>query len=241
MPQTSSAPKKPDIHPSWLKALEDEFSKAHMQNLRAFLKKRLDQGARIYPVSNNYFKALNLTPLEDVKVVILGQDPYHNPGQAHGLSFSVPDGQRTPPSLKNIYKEIQSTLGGTVPESGNLERWARLGVLLLNAVLTVEENTPGAHQGKGWENFTDSIIKTVSDEREGVVFMLWGSYARSKKKLIDAEKHLVLEAPHPSPLSAYRGFFGCNHFKIANDYLAKNKKEPITWLPDSNQPDSNQR
>ena len=206
------------------------FSAPHMATLRAFLKQRLEAGARIYPQGPDYFKALNLTPLGEVKVVILGQDPYHNPGQAHGLSFSVPKGEVVPPSLRNIYKEIATSLGGTPPSHGNLEGWARQGVLLLNAVLTVEENTPGAHRDKGWEVFTESIIKTISEEREGVVFMLWGRYARSKKPLIDEGKHLVLEAPHPSPLSAHRGFFGCNHFKKANDYLVRTQKTPITWL-----------
>lgn len=226
-------PRKPDVHPSWLNALHGAFESDYMAGLRGFLKERLSRGARIYPAGADYFRALNLTPLDEVKVVILGQDPYHNPGQAQGLSFSVPEDQPMPPSLKNIYKEIRDTLGGEMPPHGNLEHWAKQGVLLLNAVLTVEENTPGAHRGKGWERFTDTIIQTVSDQREGVVFMLWGGYARRKKPLIDTRKHLVLEAPHPSPLSAHRGFFGCNHFKKANDYLVRQNKMPITWLPET--------
>lgn len=227
--------KKPEVHPSWLAAINQEFERDYMHQLRGFLEARLQAGARIYPRGSDYFKALNLTPLEEVKVVILGQDPYHNPGQAHGLSFSVPAGMPLPPSLRNIYKEIQASLGGEIPQTGNLEEWARQGVLLLNAVLTVEENTPGAHQGKGWEKFTDMVIQTISQQRAGVVFMLWGQYARNKKNLIDGTKHVVLEAPHPSPLSAHRGFFGCNHFKKANDYLAGQQKKPIKWLPNQKQ------
>ena len=221
--------KLPDIHPSWLEALGGEFEQDYMLNLKSFLQSRYAAQAKIYPKGADYFKALNLTPLGHVKVVILGQDPYHNPDQAHGLSFSVPEAMPVPPSLKNIYKEIQNNFGGSLPTSGNLEGWAKQGVLLLNAVLTVEENTPGAHQGKGWELFTDRIISTLNKQADGTVFMLWGRYAQSKKTLIDGAKHCVLEAPHPSPLSAHRGFFGCHHFKKANDYLVSHGKIPIEW------------
>lgn len=201
-----------------------------MSSLRTFLRERKAKGARIYPEGPNYFAALKKTELPDVKVVILGQDPYHNPGQAHGLSFSVPEGVQVPPSLKNIYKEIEQSVGGDVPKHGCLTPWADQGVLLLNAVLTVEENTPAAHRNKGWETFTDTVIRTISEQKEGVVFMLWGSFARSKKSLIDTQKHMVLEAPHPSPLSAHRGFLGCGHFAKANEYLAKHGKKTVQWF-----------
>lgn len=219
-----------ELPQSWLKPLETEFQKPYMQELKAYLQQRQEAGARIYPEGKNYFRALKATTLDNVKVVILGQDPYHNPGQAHGLSFSVPEGVAVPPSLRNIYKEIEQSIGGTAPKHGCLTDWAEQGVLLLNAVLTVEENMPAAHRNKGWETFTDAVIKTISDEQQGVVFLLWGAYARGKKKLIDATKHLVLEAPHPSPLSAHRGFLGCGHFVQANDYLAKQGKNPVQWF-----------
>ena len=219
-----------DLPKSWLEHLKPELEKPYMQTLHDFLQERQADGARIYPTGPNYFAAFKQTELPDVKVVILGQDPYHNPGQAHGLSFSVPEGVQVPPSLRNIYKEIAQSIGGEPPKHGCLHSWADQGVLLLNAVLTVEENTPAAHRGKGWEVFTDQVIKTISDQQEGVVFMLWGGYARGKKPLIDKQKHLVLEAPHPSPLSAHRGFLGCGHFTKANEYLAKHGKKAVNWF-----------
>jgi uracil-DNA glycosylase len=175
------------------------------------------------------FYALELCPFETVRVVILGQDPYHGPGQAHGLSFSVPDGVKPPPSLQNIYKEIAADLGTPVPTSGNLEHWAKDGVLLLNATLTVQNGLPGSHQGWGWEQFTDSIIKKVSDEKEHVVFLLWGKYAQAKANLIEDSKHLILMAPHPSPFSAHTGFLGCKHFSKTNQYLASQGLPPVHW------------
>lgn len=216
------------MEPSWKDALSTEFEKDYFKDLitevSAFY---LD--TPVYPPPQYIFNAFSLCPLEKVKVVILGQDPYHGVGQAHGLSFSVPRGIRIPPSLKNIYKEIESDTGATIPESGNLEHWATQGVLLLNATLTVEANKPGSHQKLGWEEFTDTVIKKVSDKQEHVVFLLWGNYARAKRALIDDSKHLILEAPHPSPLSAYTGFFGCKHFSKTNDYLLKNAQSPINW------------
>jgi len=223
-------PQTVDLPESWLIPLADEFYKPYMQNLKNFLQQRKASGATIYPKGSEYFAALKKTELANIKVVILGQDPYHNPHQAHGFAFSVPAGVAVPPSLKNIYKEIESSVGGKAPCHGCLEKWAEQGVLLLNAVLTVEENQPASHRNKGWETFTDVVIKTISNEQQGVVFMLWGAYARSKKVLIDSQKHLVLEAPHPSPLSAHRGFLGCGHFAKANEYLAKQGKNTVQWL-----------
>jgi uracil-DNA glycosylase len=213
---------------SWKKALGEEFEKPYFQNLAETVKEKYTHGD-IFPPSDLIFNALALCPFEDVRVVILGQDPYHGPGQAHGLSFSVPDGIKTPPSLKNIYKEIKADLGKEIPLSGNLEYWARQGVLLLNATLTVEARKPASHQKLGWEKFTDAVIKKVSGEKEHVVFLLWGNFARAKKELIDTDKHLVLEAPHPSPFSAYTGFFGCRHFSQTNTYLRRNKLPEINW------------
>ncbi|MFW5447479.1 MAG: uracil-DNA glycosylase, partial [Methylophagaceae bacterium] len=188
----------------------------------------------IYPHSSNWFHALEATPLDEVKVVILGQDPYHQPNQAHGLCFSVLPGVKAPPSLVNMYKELQSDLGIDPVNHGYLESWAKQGVLLLNAVLTVEDSNANAHQGKGWEQFTDKIIATVNERCENVVFMLWGSYAQKKGAMIDGTRHLVLKAPHPSPLSAYRGFFGCQHFSKANTYLQQHGRQTINWqLPTS--------
>jgi uracil-DNA glycosylase len=200
-----------------------------MQKLKAFLSAEKEQKKQIYPHSSNWFHALEATPLDDVKVVILGQDPYHQLGQAHGLCFSVQPGVKVPPSLVNVYKELQSDLGITPPNHGYLESWARQGVLLLNAVLTVVDSQANAHQGKGWEQFTDKIVSTVNEQCEHVVFMLWGSYAQKKGAVIDTQKHLVLKAPHPSPLSAHRGFLGCKHFSQANAYLAQHQKQPIEW------------
>lgn len=216
------------IEPTWKAALQAEFEKPYFANLTKAVKAAYLSEV-IYPAPQNVFNAFALCPFAHVRVVILGQDPYHGSGQAHGLSFSVPDGVRTPPSLQNMYKEIYNDLGTAVPESGNLERWAKQGVLLLNATLTVQAGNAGSHQGLGWEQFTDAVIKTISDQKEHVVFLLWGSYARSKASLIDTSRHLVLEAPHPSPLSAHRGFMGCKHFSMTNDYLTEQHLPPIVW------------
>jgi uracil-DNA glycosylase len=217
------------LEDSWKRRLENEFRLDYMRDLRTFLLQRKQAGAVIYPPGALIFNALDSTPFEQVRVVILGQDPYHGPGQAHGLCFSVRDGVETPPSLVNIYKEIADDLGLSVPSHGNLEHWARQGVLLLNAVLTVERGRAGAHQGQGWELFTDRVVQLLNDERDGIVFLLWGSYAIKKGAAIDRKRHLVLTAPHPSPLSAYRGFFGCKHFSKANRYLQERGQQPIIW------------
>ncbi len=215
--------------PSWQAELNSEFEQTYMQDLKAFLRAEKDQGKVIYPHSSNWFHALESTSLEDVKVVILGQDPYHQPNQAHGLCFSVLPGIKPPPSLVNIYKELETDLGIERPNHGYLESWARQGVLLVNAVLTVEDSHANAHQGKGWEQFTDKIIRTVNERCNNVVFMLWGGYAQKKGAVIDTKKHLVLKAPHPSPLSAHRGFLGCRHFSQANSYLEQHGKKAIDW------------
>jgi len=221
------------LEQSWLGRLQDQFEQPYMHKLREFLVTRKQHRAVIYPPGPNIFNALNSTPFEQVRVVILGQDPYHGPGQAHGLCFSVLPGVRIPPSLVNIYREIHSDLGITPPRHGNLQSWAEQGVLLLNAVLTVERGQAGSHQGKGWETFTDTIVQLLTDGREDLVFMLWGSYAQKKGAVIDGRKHLVLKAPHPSPLSAHRGFLGCKHFSRANDYLIQHRHAPIDWsVPD---------
>lgn len=221
------------LEESWKAALAPEFSASYMADLRAFLLKEKEAGKHIFPKGSEYFRALDLTPLENVKVVILGQDPYHGAGQAHGLCFSVRPGVRIPPSLVNIYKEMQSDLGIPPAKHGFLEHWAQQGVLLLNSVLTVEESKAAAHQGKGWERFTDAVIRVVNEECSHVVFMLWGSYAQKKAAFVDQRRHLVLKAPHPSPLSAHNGFFGSGHFSKANAYLLSNGREPVDWqLPD---------
>lgn len=217
---------------SWLQHLEAEFDQDYMQSLRAFLRTEKTAGKQIYPPGELIFNALNSTPLDKVKVVILGQDPYHGPGQAHGLCFSVLPGTAIPPSLVNIYKEIQADLGIPPASHGNLQSWADQGVLLLNAVLTVERAQAASHQGKGWERFTDRIITVLNEQRKGLVFLLWGSYAQKKGQIIDRKRHLVLQAPHPSPLSAHRGFLGCRHFSKANDYLVRTGQEPINWALD---------
>ena len=222
-----------DKAPSWQPELNNEFEQPYMQDLKKFLRAEKDLEKVIYPHSSNWFHALETTPLDEVKVVILGQDPYHQPKQAHGLCFSVLPGVKTPPSLVNIYKELQTDLGVARANHGYLESWAKQGVLLLNAVLTVEDSHANAHQGKGWEQFTDKVIATVNERCEHVVFMLWGSYAQKKGAVIDSERHLVLKAPHPSPLSAHRGFLGCHHFSKANDYLQRHGKAAINWqLPE---------
>jgi uracil-DNA glycosylase len=225
--------RKVQLHDSWLSRLGDQFEQEYMHKLREFLLIRKQHRAVIYPPGPQIFNALNSTPFEQVRVVILGQDPYHGPGQAHGLCFSVQPGVRIPPSLVNIYREIEADLGIAPPHHGCLQSWAEQGVLLLNAVLTVERGQAGSHQGKGWERFTDAVVQILNDKREGIVFMLWGSYAMKKGAVINQRKHLVLKAPHPSPLSAHRGFLGCKHFSSANDYLQKNGQALIDWsVPD---------
>jgi uracil-DNA glycosylase len=217
------------LAPSWAAKLGDYFERPEMHALGDFLRAEKAAGKRVYPPGPQMFAALDATPFEEVKVVILGQDPYHGPGQAHGLSFSVPPGVDVPPSLANIFKELERDLGLPRPAHGCLQSWARQGVLLLNAVLSVEAGKAGAHQGKGWEGFTDHVVETLGREREGLVFMLWGSYAQAKGRVIDARRHCVLRAPHPSPLSAHRGFLGCGHFSAANRWLAGGGKTPIDW------------
>ena len=217
------------LDPSWKSRLESDFAEAYMASLRQFLLERKGSGAVIYPPGDLIFNAMNSTPFDAVKVVILGQDPYHGPGQAHGLCFSVRDGVAVPPSLINIYRELEEDLGSGRPANGNLQNWAQQGVLLLNAVLTVERGRAGSHQGKGWERFTDRIVSELNESRDGLVFMLWGSYAMKKGDVIDRGRHFVLTAPHPSPLSAHRGFFGCRHFSKANAWLEKHGKTPINW------------
>lgn len=216
------------ITPEWDKVLEQEFCNENYLKLREFLKEEYSTKI-IYPSMFDIFNSMKMTAFKDVKVVLLGQDPYHNQGQAMGLSFSVPDGVDKPPSLVNMFKELKNELGIEINKSGNLTGWAKQGVLLLNTVLTVREHQPNSHKGKGWEVFTDSIIKKISDLKSGVVFLLWGANARSKKALIDGQKHLILECAHPSPLSAYNGFFGSGHFKKTNEYLIKMGKTPIDW------------
>jgi len=216
------------IETAWKAALHDEFAKPYFGQLRQFLKSEKQSGQTIYPPGKLIFNAFALTPYEQVKAVILGQDPYHGPGQAHGLSFSVPMGIVAPPSLKNIYKELHTDLGLQIPTHGNLESWATQGVLLLNSMLTVRARQAGSHRKKGWEEFTSAVIDVLNREKEGLVFLLWGRYAQDKGALIDRNKHLVLEAPHPSPL-ARGGFFGCRHFSRTNDYLRSKGKPAIDW------------
>ena len=218
------------IDTSWQSVLADYFEKDEFKKLSEKVRADyLDESKVVYPPPKDLFRAFNETPFNKVKVVILGQDPYHNPHQAHGLCFSVPKGVPAPPSLQNIFKEIENDTG-TKRTNTDLTDWARQGVFLLNAVLSVLKNQPTSHSNLGWEEFTDEVIRTVSEKREHIVFMLWGAYARSKKNLIDESKHLILEAPHPSPLSAHRGFFGCKHFSKANEYLKKQGKKPINWV-----------
>lgn len=213
----------------WRELLEPQFHQPYMEELADFLAAEEQQGKVIYPPSHLCFNALNTTPFDEVEVVILGQDPYHGPGQAHGLCFSVRPRVPAPPSLVNIFKEINADLGVRPPDHGCLQTWAEQGVLLLNSVLTVERGKAGAHQGRGWEHFTDQVIRHLNEDRDAVVFMLWGSYAQKKGRFIDRERHLVLESPHPSPLSAHRGFLGCRHFSRANEYLVARDKRPIDW------------
>lgn len=216
------------IENSWKEKLQGEFEKTYFKSLSSFIHEEYSM-LEIYPSAKLIFNAFDKCPFNKVKVVIIGQDPYHNIGQANGLSFSVNEGIRIPPSLVNIYKEINGDLGKPIPKSGNLERWSEQGVLLLNATLTVRAHTPGSHQGKGWEQFTDKVIDTLSEECSNLVFLLWGNYAQQKGKNIDANKHLVLKSPHPSPLSAHRGFFGNKHFSKTNEYLIEHNKKPIEW------------
>ncbi len=214
---------------NWKNLLQDEFSKSYMNQLISFLQDEKKAGKLIYPQSSEIFNALNITSIENVKVVILGQDPYHGPAQAHGLSFSVKAGIKPPPSLQNIFKELSSDISCTIPSHGDLSAWAHQGVLLLNSVLTVEANSPASHQGKGWELFTDFVIQKLQQIKPHLVFILWGKFAQSKESLIDSEKHLVLKAAHPSPFSAYRGFFGCKHFSKTNTFLHSHQLTPIDW------------
>ena len=213
----------------WLARLAPEFEQSYMIELRAFMLAEKKAGKAVFPPGGEIFSAFNHTPLDKVRVVILGQDPYHGAGQAHGLCFSVRPAVKVPPSLQNIFKEIHAELGFPIPVHGHLTSWADQGVLLLNSVLSVEAGRAGSHQNKGWETFTDRVVGITNSECEGVVFMLWGSYAQRKGAIIDRQRHCVLTAPHPSPLSAHRGFFGCGHFKAANEYLESRGKAPIDW------------
>lgn len=217
------------LEESWRKALAAEFNSEYLLSLKKFLVNEKSRGKKIYPRGDEIFAALNLTPLESVKVVIIGQDPYHGPGQAHGLCFSVRDKISPPPSLVNIFKEMRQDLGVEPPASGDLTSWAQQGVLLLNAVLTVEDGQPNSHKDKGWEKFTDRIVEILDSQRSGLVFILWGSYAQKKGAFINRDKHLVIESPHPSPLSAHRGFLGSRPFSKANNYLIQKKKSPVDW------------
>jgi uracil-DNA glycosylase len=221
------------LHDSWRAPLAPLFASPGMQALKSFLAAERAAGKRIYPRPSEWFAALDSTPLENVRVVILGQDPYHGPGQAHGLAFSVQPGVRVPPSLSNIYKELSSDLGVAPARHGHLAHWARQGVLLLNSVLTVEDGQAASHQGKGWEGFTDAVVALVNDRAEPAVFLLWGSHAQKKAARVDAARHLVLKAPHPSPLSAHNGFFGCRHFSQANAFLQSKGMATVDWaLPE---------
>lgn len=222
------------LEDSWKRRLAPEFHQPYMQALRQFLLERKQSGATVYPPGRQIFNALDSTPFDDVRVVVLGQDPYHGPRQAHGLCFSVLPGVTTPPSLVNIFKELKTDLGVEPPGHGCLQAWADRGVLLLNAVLTVERGNAGAHQGKGWERFTDQVVRLLNAERDGLVFLLWGGYALRKGSVIDRDRHHVLTAPHPSPLSAHRGFFGCRHFSKTNAWLEARGQAPVDWsLPES--------
>ena len=227
---SAPAPALPEtLDESWRTALGDEFSEPYMATLKSFLLERKNAGARIFPRSADWFNALAYTPLDQVRAVILGQDPYHGPGQAHGLCFSVLPGVRQPPSLVNMFKELKSDLGLERPSHGYLEHWARQGVLLLNSVLTVETGQAGAHANRGWEKFTDAVIARVNALEQPVGFLLWGSYAQKKAAFVDPARHLVLKAPHPSPLSAHNGFFGCQHFSKVNEFLAAKGRGTIDW------------
>ena len=227
--EAASANRAIKLKASWRQKLDDQFQAGYMQALRQFLLAEKAFGKHIFPPGDEIFSALNATDFDAVKVVILGQDPYHGPGQAHGLCFSVKPGVQVPPSLKNIYKELQADVDFQVPSHGCLQYWAQQGVLLLNAVLTVQGGQAASHQGKGWERFTDAIVGLLNKEQEGLIFMLWGSYAQKKGAIVDRDRHLVLQSPHPSPLSASRGFFGNHHFSRANSYLESKGKRAIDW------------
>jgi uracil-DNA glycosylase len=220
------------LHPSWMEHIGDEFSKSYMIDLRDFLKKELKSGKLIFPQPQNYFAALDATPFDKIKAVIIGQDPYHGHGQAHGLSFSVHAGIPKPPSLLNIFKELKSDLGIEIPQNGNLLKWSEQGVLLLNNVLTVEEGQPASHQKQGWEQFTDRIVNEVNQKKQHVVFILWGAHAQKKANQVDRQRHHVIESPHPSPLSSHRGFFGSKPFSKTNRYLQQKGISPIDWRID---------
>jgi uracil-DNA glycosylase len=220
---------KVNIDESWKLVLKKEFTKPYFKQITEHLKAELSTNQMVYPNGKFIFNAFNITSFSNVKVVILGQDPYHNPGQAHGLSFSVADGIYPPPSLNNIFKELENDIGMPIPSHGNLTHWAKQGVLLLNASLTVRANEPMSHAKIGWATFTDEVIKKIADLKEHVVFVLWGKFAQQKASFIDANKHLILMAPHPSPLSAHTGFFGCSHFSLTNQYLLQHKKTAIDW------------
>jgi len=220
---------EPQMEESWKIFLKEEFTSSNFKEIKKFLVSEKTAKNKVFPSGNKIFTAFDMTPIDQLKVVILGQDPYHGSGQAHGLSFSVPEGIPIPPSLRNIFKELLLDIGVKKPISGNLEKWAAQGVLLLNATLTVRANEAGSHQNRGWEKFTDSVIKKISDEKENIVFLLWGKYAQAKEVLINPERHLILKAAHPSPFAAYRGFFGCKHFSRTNTYLAECGLSTIDW------------
>ena len=220
---------EPKIEPSWKSSLSEAFKSTSFAELKDFLRNEKKSGQIIFPAGPEIFAAFDQTPFDKVKVVLLGQDPYHGTGQAHGLSFSVQGKQPIPPSLQNIFKELRDDLKMEIPKNGNLEKWAKQGVLLLNATLTVRANQPGSHQKKGWESFTDTVIRQLSNNRKGIVFLLWGKYAQAKEVLIDTTKHYILKAPHPSPFSADRGFFGCKHFSKTNEILVRDGQTPIDW------------
>ncbi|MDD5318987.1 MAG: uracil-DNA glycosylase [Candidatus Pacebacteria bacterium] len=228
MPQDQNSSDTIRLEPSWKKVLKEEFVKPYFKDLQSFVRQEYLKGG-VYPLPKDLFRAFDMCPYDKVKVIILGQDPYHGPRQANGLCFAVHEDIKLPPSLQNIFKEIKNDLGITPEPNGDLSRWAHQGVLLLNATLTVRASSPGSHQNKGWEEFTDAAIEKLSQDREGLVFMLWGNYAKNKGRLIDRTKHLVLESAHPSPFSAYNGFFGCKHFSQANEYLKKNGADEISW------------
>lgn len=229
MPETVLDARKIKLENSWRKRLQSDFDSEYMLKLRGFLREQKELGKTIYPAADEIFASLNATPFDAVKVVILGQDPYHGVGQAHGLCFSVRQGVRVPPSLKNIYTELAADVFFLPPTHGCLSEWAQQGVLLLNSVLTVEAGLAGSHQGKGWEKFTDSVVSHLNDEAKSIVFILWGSYAQKKGAMIDRQRHLVLQSPHPSPLSARRGFYGNHHFSKSNEYLLAHNKTAIDW------------
>lgn len=216
------------ISESWKNLLQEEFNKPYFEELTRFVKSEYSAG-QVFPAGRNIFRAFDKCPFYKLKVVIIGQDPYHGVGQANGLCFSVDDGVQYPPSLQNIFKEIHDDIGSPIPSSGNLDRWAEQGVLLLNAVLTVRAHQAASHAGRGWEQFTDAVVRTIAQRKEGVVYMLWGNYAQRKGQIADPKRNLILKSVHPSPLSVYRGFFGCKHFSKANDYLIQQGKEPIVW------------